>query len=237
MRIYGRCDWGRLARIHALDTRQYRAAQACTRPGRGGSNTVLVKDCAALLDPARSLLGAAQERWLADGWSRDRRWNLLAQQTLFAPWSWRDPAGADSPGGMVWTDGWSGYPVARQRLLDGLRDRRVDNVVIFGGDMHANIVADVRTGGDSGAVVASEFCGTSISSEGMAQERLSAAMPFNPHIRHARSDQRGYVRVAVATNHLQVRLRVVDDPLDAASGITTVARFAVAAGKPGVEVD
>ena len=72
MRIYGHLDWGRLARIHLLDDRQYRDPQACPRPGRGGSNTVALADCSALADPRRTLLGAAQERWLAENWSLDR---------------------------------------------------------------------------------------------------------------------------------------------------------------------
>ena len=42
--------------------------QACPKPGRGGSNTVALAHCPALADPARTLLGAEQERWLADGW-------------------------------------------------------------------------------------------------------------------------------------------------------------------------
>ena len=33
MRIYGRLDWGRLARIHLLDDRQYRDVQVCPKPG------------------------------------------------------------------------------------------------------------------------------------------------------------------------------------------------------------
>ena len=49
-------------------------------------------ECPMLADPRRSLLGAAQEGWLADTWSTERRWNLLAQQTLMGRFSWRDPA-------------------------------------------------------------------------------------------------------------------------------------------------
>jgi alkaline phosphatase D len=42
MRIYERYDWGRLARFHVLDDRQYRSPQACPRPaGRGGSSSVV----------------------------------------------------------------------------------------------------------------------------------------------------------------------------------------------------
>jgi len=92
MRIVGRLDWGRLARIHLLDDRQYRDVQVCPKPGRGGSNTVTLAQCPALADPARTLLGGEQERWLADGWDLSRPWNLLAQQTLMARFTWKDPA-------------------------------------------------------------------------------------------------------------------------------------------------
>jgi alkaline phosphatase D len=236
LRIFERYDWGRLARIHALDDRQYRDAQACPRPGRGGgSNSVLLRDCPALADPARSLLGATQERWLADGWSTAHGWNLLAQQTLMARLSWRDPQAA--PGGMAWTDGWDGYPHARRRLLASAVERRIDNLVVLGGDVHASFVADLKLDFDDARapVVATEFCGTSISSEGMAQARIDAALPFNPHLRHARGGERGYVRFTLDARELQAELRVVEQPLDAASALHTAARFAVASGRAGAQ--
>ncbi|MEI2677016.1 MAG: hypothetical protein V9G29_03690 [Burkholderiaceae bacterium] len=46
-------------------------------PASGGSNTVALKDCPALRDPQRSLLGLDQERWLAAGWDHERSWNLV----------------------------------------------------------------------------------------------------------------------------------------------------------------
>ena len=235
LRIYGRHDWGLLARIHAVDDRQYRDHQACQRMGRGGSSTVLLKDCAELRDPKRSLLGAAQERWLAEGWSPLHGWNLLAQQSLMARFTWRDPAGSDAPGGMFWTDAWDGYPLARQRLLGAVAERKIDNVVVLGGDVHSNYVADLSVDYDAAnsPVIATEFCGTSITSEGLAQSRVDAALPFNPHIRYARADERGYMRFSLDAKGLQVQLRVLDNALDAASGIRTAARFAVQPGKAG----
>ena len=238
MRIYARHDWGKLARIHALDDRQYRDPQVCLPAGRtGGSTTVLVKDCAALADAKRSLLGAAQEQWLADGWDLKRAWNLLAQQTLMAHFTSRDPKSADSPGGSAWTDGWEGYPAARKRLLDGVAAKRVPGVVVLGGDVHANYVADLKSDfdDDKAPVVASEFCGTSITSEGVAQERLTAALAYNPHIKYGRSDERGYVRLTLSARQLQAQLRVLDNVKDADSGIRTAARFVVEAAQPGVQ--
>jgi alkaline phosphatase D len=113
MRIHGRLDWGRLARIHLLDTRQYRDPQACPPLLRSsGSSTRLARDCPALGDTGRSLLGRAQEQWLAEGWSLERPWNLVAQQTLMARTS-------SHPDGRYWTDGWDGYPASRARAAGG----------------------------------------------------------------------------------------------------------------------
>jgi alkaline phosphatase D len=233
MRIVGRLDWGRLARIHLLDDRQYRDVQACPKPGRGGSNTVALKNCPAFLDPQRTLLGAEQERWLADGWDATRPWNLLAQQTLMARFSWSDPAAPG--GGTYWTDGWDGYPAARNRLLGTVAQRQLNGVVVLGGDVHSNYVADLKADYDdpAGAVIATEFCGTSITSLGLEQARVEAARAFNPHIRYGRSDQRGYMRFALDPKQLQMQVRVVDNALDPASGIATAARFVVEAGRPG----
>jgi alkaline phosphatase D len=81
--------------------------------------------------------------------------------------------------------------------------------------------------------LASEFCGTSISSHGLAPERLAAALPFNPHIQYGRSDQRGLMRCELQADLLQVQLRVVEQPNDPASAVRTAARFVVEAGRPG----
>ena len=141
----------------------------------------------------------------------------------------------DVPGGLYWTDGWDGYPAARARLLGAAVERKAGNVVVLGGDVHANYVADLKLDFDDAKspVVATEFCGTSITSEGMAQSRIDAALPFNPHIRYGRADQHGYTRFTLDAKTLQAQLRVVDDVLDPASAIRTAAGFVVEAGTPG----
>ncbi|MBC7503247.1 MAG: alkaline phosphatase D family protein, partial [Herminiimonas sp.] len=50
MRIHDRLDWGRLARFHVLDSRQFRSYQACPKPERGGANSV-TSSCIERLDP------------------------------------------------------------------------------------------------------------------------------------------------------------------------------------------
>ncbi len=235
MRITGRLDWGTLARIHLLDDRQYRDPQACPRPGQGGSNTVALKNCPALLDPRRSLLGLEQERWLADGWDLRRPWNLVAQQTLMARHSWTDPAAG---GGTYWTDGWDGYPLSRNRLLDTVAERQVPGVVVLGGDVHAHVVADLKADFDrpEAPTVATEFCGSSITSSGLPQDRIDAARPFNPHIHLSRGDQRGCMLFTLDAKRLQAELRVVDEVSDPGSAVRTGASFVVEADRPGARL-
>jgi alkaline phosphatase D len=269
MTIHGRLDWGRLARLQWVDDRQFRDPQLCPRADRGGgSNTVRLRDCPGLVrETARTLLGAAQERWLAEGWSTAHPWNLLAQQTLMARFTREAVAApsttaanamnaasaasaasaenaanglgpaADAPLlGRYWTDGWDGYPAARQRLLSVLAERRVPNPVVFGGDVHANYVADLHVDFDAAgrrAPIATEFCGTSISSRGSAQSSVDAALRFNPHIRYGRSEERGYGRFTLTRERLSADLRVVADPADPASAVKSGARFVVEAGRAG----
>jgi alkaline phosphatase D len=235
--IHGALDWGRLARLHWADGRQYRDPQPCARDGRGGSATVRAHECAALFDE-RSLFGAAQERWLIDGFSTAHPWNLLAQTTLMARFSTEavSPARAEAPPqGRYWTDGWDGYPTARQRLLAAMHARKVPGAVVLSGDVHTNYVADLQIDPDDPAspVAATEFCGTSISSRSWPQRVVDAALPHNPHVRHGRSDQRGYVRFALSRDRLEADLRAVADVADADSAVRTQARFVVEAGAAG----
>ena len=132
MTIYQRFDWGRLARFHVLDDRQYRATHACSPANRGGSSSIL-RSCKALRDPARSMLGAAQEAWLGDGLASSRaRWNIIAQQT---PMAQLTQLPIMSPAdGRFWNDGWDGYPISRERMFEAFRASRAANPIVLSGD-------------------------------------------------------------------------------------------------------
>jgi alkaline phosphatase D len=120
-------------------------------------------------------------------------------------------------------------------LLGTVVQRQVPGVVVLGGDVHANYVADLKADFDDpeSPVVATEFCGTSITSLSLSQDRIDAARAFNPHVHHGRGDQRGYMRFSLDAKTLQVQLRVLSDVMNADSGIATEARFAVEAGRAG----
>lgn len=237
--VHQRHPWGRLLGFHVLDTRQYRDPQACRVAGGKAPGATSAAQCAALQDPARSLLGASQERWLEQGLAQDAatgtRWSVMAQQTLFSQRNYRQlPAESYS------SDTWDGYPACRQRLLDAVRSTGPRNTVFVGGDIHQNYVSRVLAdfSNPQSPVVASEFCGTSISSaSNVPQSRTQKIVADNPHIVFARSDKRGYAVVEVTPERWTTTLRVVDDVAKPDAGISTLARFVVDDRVPGPRVE
>ena len=232
MQIYTHLDWGTLARFYLLDCRQYRSWQACPRKGRkGGSNTLDVAECPRLGAPGRSMLGRAQERWLDQAFARSReRWNVLAQTTTMAQFDQ-----LPGPGRRAWTDGWDGYPAARSRLLNSVLKNKTRNPVVIGGDVHSFNVNELKLDFDDPAapVVASEFVGTSITSQAWPQERLNELLPDNPHFLYADSRFRGYTRVEVTEKAARVDLRGMESVRVRDAACNTLASFVVESGKPG----
>lgn len=229
--MYRSFEFGDLAQMQVTDDRQYRSDQPCGVPGYLGGQVTL--DCDERNDPARTMFGAEQERWLLQGLSSSRkRWNILAQQLLMAQLdSRRDDHRA------WWTDGWDGYPAARRRILDHLDRNKIRNCVVLGGDAHSFYASNLKPDfeDEKSPVVATEFTGTSVTSDpGGPYEYFKAMLPYNPHIRYFESRYRGYVRCDVTRHHWQTEFMVVQDVDDPDSPVRLLQRFAVAQDKPGV---
>jgi alkaline phosphatase D len=238
LRVYQRYDWGRLARLHVLDDRQYRAVHACPPATRGGSSSVM-RSCKALRDPTRSMLGGAQEAWLADGLKSSKaRWNIIAQQT---PMAQSSQLPVRKPGdGRIWTDGWDGYPVARERLFDALRSSAAANPVVLSGDVHTFYATDLRRDFDRAVsthnpVIATEFCGTSVTSSSRPQARTLDYVAMNPHVKYGRSDKRGFMLMEITPTHTTNVFMGLDDVRDPSSGAAKLASFLVEDGVAGAK--
>ena len=231
MQLFDRLDWGTLARFHVLDCRQHRARQPCPRPNRpGGGNTVDIDDCAELSAMQRSLLGRRQERWVQSGLADPRAaWNVLAQTTRMARFDQKL-----GPGRRAWTDGWDGYPAARERLLNHLVAKPVKNPVVIGGDVHSFHVSQLKLDFDrpDAPVAAPEFVTTSITSQAWPQERVNRLLPDNPHILLADGRYRGYTRVTLTPSRWTADLRIVETVQRRDAACTTLASFVVESGKP-----
>jgi alkaline phosphatase D len=227
MQLYRRLSYGNLAQINLVDTRQYRDDQAC---GDGRQF-----DCAERLDPSRTMLGAAQEEWLLDGFTNtDTTWNVLANQ-VFAMQA-DSAAGPERAFGM---DTWDGYAAARQRLFSGVHDRGVDNFVILTGDAHRSAAADLKLNFDDPAspTVGAEFLGTSISTgkDGRDLDALCQTwLAENPHIKFCNA-QRGYVRCQLTPTQMRTDYRVVSYVSRPGAPIGTRASIHLEAGRPGIQ--
>jgi alkaline phosphatase D len=230
MVLRSRRDWGRLARLHVLDGRQRRTPQACPPPGRGGA-TLIDEHCPDLHAAGRTMLGKPQERWLAAGLrAAPERWNFVAQQTLMTR------ARVVVAGRRrVSSDAWDGYPDARDRLLAAIADNGLRSCVVLSGDAHTAYVGNLKRDFDDeqAPLVATEFCGTSITSGGRPQSATDAIVRENPDILYGDSAHRGYVVLGVTPERSTARLRVIDDPADRQTGVRTAATFIVDAGRPG----
>jgi alkaline phosphatase D len=233
VRLYDRHAWGELASLHVLDDRQYRSHQSCPKPGRGGGNVVGAA-CAERLDAARTMLGETQERWLDDGLAGSKaRWNLIVQQTLLAP------AGrVNDKGNLVhWTDGWDGYPAARARLLGSIANRKPGNPLVIGGDVHASYFANLHAdpARPESPRIATELCGTSITSQGPAAATLNGIVASNPHIVFADGAARGYVVLDIGRDATEAKLRVVETVKRPDAAIATLFTGVIAGGRAGLE--
>lgn len=233
LRIHQHHDHGRLARLYLLDNRQYRDRPLCGKAPTAAEAQVCLSEQPA---PRRSMLGRAQEQWLEaalrESHGAGTAWNLIAQQTRFTPANYAQGLGVSAG-----TDGWDGYPGARQALIDALVASEARNPVILGGDIHRNWVAQVHQNpyAIDSPVVAAEYCGTSISStvRGASEQADAKARHANPHCLFVDARKRGYSLIELSPERLVLALRGVDDATRADSGISTLATFVTEVGHPG----
>ncbi|MEV0095238.1 alkaline phosphatase D family protein [Streptomyces sp. NPDC050738] len=225
--LYRRLQWGRLAQFDVLDTRQYRSDQAY---GDGWQYPGPESE-----DPARTMTGATQERWLLDGWRASRAtWNVVPQQVCVAQRR-NVPTGVSK----LSMDGWDGYPAARQRMLDGAVATGADNLLVLTGDLHNAYAHDLKQNFDDPAskTVGVELVATSITSGGDGADRPSnydAYMTSNPHMRfyHGR---RGYVTATLTEQQTRADFRAVAGVTTPGAAISTVGSFVTEAGDPGLK--
>ena len=220
-------DWGALARFWVLDGRQYRSDQAC---GDG----ILKVPCGDWSDPARTMLGSVQERWLDRGLATSTsRWQVLANQTMLAT--------VDSgvgPDVVTSMDSWGGYPAAQRRLLDSIGRHARNRTVVITGDNHANWVNELHMRAPGNPMVATEFLGTSISSGGDGSERSNfftdAVAAENPHVKW-QNNRRGYVVCDVTPDAWRAEYRTVEYVTKPDAPLQTPSRWRVQRGRAGVE--
>jgi alkaline phosphatase D len=220
-------QWGQLAEFWTLDGRQYRDGPVCHGVHALKQGKVLWK-CDALQEPSRSMLGARQEGWLAQGLASSAcDWKFIAQPTQVAPSGVRTPLGP-----LVYGDGWDAFPAARARLMEAIAQPRVQGVVCLSGDVHRHVAAPLRMRPNEPAspIVASEIAVTSVSSPGLSELITAWMKSANPDLLHARSDERGYALLDVTPERVTCEFRGTPHPVRPGSQLRTQARCVIDKG-------
>ena len=224
--LYRSLAFGDLLGLAVLDTRQYRTPQPC-----GGS---AAPRCPEASNPAATLVGAEQERWLLDRLDESpARWNVVAQQVVMAQLD-----AAPGPLAVHNPDQWDGYVAARQRFLDFLATRRPSNPVVLSGDVHASLASELKAdfGDPASAAVGAELTCPGVSSR--FPERflpfVTSAVADNPHVRFFDGTRQGYARLEFDRRQLRADFRLVPDARRPDAPVETAASFVVDDGRPGL---
>jgi alkaline phosphatase D len=226
-KIYRNLVFGDLVRAHVLDTRQYRSNQPCN------ATSDISVGCPEIDDPAQTILGPEQKRWLMRELGKSRaRWDVLAQQVLFSPTSFSP----DLANPIFSVDGWDGYRVERGEVLKALSVKPRNGVVITG-DIHSSWANDVEADvdGKGPQPVATEFVGTSITSSFPFAEVLDIAATAQPHIKYVDGRVHGYVVLDATRDRMQADYRYISRVDDPDATIATGATFAVEDRNPGAQ--
>jgi alkaline phosphatase D len=231
LQLYRRLVFGNLIDLSVLDTRQYRSDQAC---GFGAA-----KNCAAAADPARSILGAEQEKWLFAQLAAARaRWTMLGQQVpMFA----RDNGTAVDPARRFSMDKWDGYTATRQRVLRRLDETKALNPIVLSGDVHAHYGADLKLDftNPTSRAIGVEFTNSSITSGGDGTEVSpvwESLRKQNPHLTF-HSNKRGYVACTATPSTMRADFKVVDRVTVPDQPLRTAGSMVVEAGRAGGTLD
>ena len=135
-------------------------------------------------------------------------------------------------------DQWWGYPRSRERILAAVAERAANRTVVLTGDIHANWVNELRAGFDrpDRPVVAAEFVGTSIASEGDGAEVndfTKSRLNELPYVKW-HSQRRGYYISDVTEREWRTEYREVPFITRAGAPVSTVSRWRVEHGRPGI---
>jgi alkaline phosphatase D len=227
LNLYRRFDFGRLARFHVLDTRQYRSDQPC---GDGRK-----PQCEAALSESQTILGQAQYDWLTHGLAgAEQAWNVIAQQVLFSKIDAKPGDGAEYA-----MDQWSGYEMERRRLLKFLAEAKPNHPVVLTGDIHSHWAIDIKADFDDpqSPILGEEYVGSSITSGGDGLDLPVAEAAFkrdNPHL-HFFLAKRGYVSCRLDAKSWRTDYRVVPYVTRPGAPLETRVSFAVDHAKPGLQ--
>ncbi|MFJ8648770.1 alkaline phosphatase D family protein [Streptomyces sp. NPDC093546] len=227
MRLYRRLRFGDLAQFDILDTRQYRSNQAY---GDGWQTPGPESE-----DPARTMTGAEQERWLLDGWKDSGTiWNVVPQQVTFA-----QRRNTPDAGYKLSMDTWDGYPASRKRILDGAQAAGVKNLMVLSGDAHDAYAFDLKAdfNAPGSRTIGTEIATTSLTSgrDGVDKPSNWAALTqANPHMKFY-NGRRGYTVITLGLFDARISFKTVTGVTTPTGTLSTAGSFVTLRDSPGLQ--
>ena len=245
VQVYRHLQFGRLADLTMLDLRSYRSQQVATT------------DLGSAADPARTITGDAQMRFLKDRLAdNDAVWKLVGNPVMISPVLFppldqyvagpiADMTGILPRDGVAYNvDQWDGYTADRRELVAFLADAGVTNTVFLTGDIHSAWACELPV--DPGAyplsrTVGVELVATSVTSNNL--DDLTGSPPrttslavedaikaSNRHVKFLDFDSHGYSVLTITPQETQMDWYVTSDRADQAATSTWSTGWRVAAG-------
>lgn len=215
-------------------------------------------------DAARTMLGEAQEQWLAQGMAASKAggttWQVLVQQVLMgnlktppslaAQLSDNLPAEirqqlqaaalASTLGLPANMDAWDGYPAARARLLKSALDADA-NLIVLAGDTHNGWAFELDHEGTTAGI---EWGVNSVSSPGLEsylpmfkpEDFAAAAVQTNTQLKWADTSQRGYMMVELTPTRATTEFRFLEGIRQRSTKLAGTKRISTEAGSGKLEV-
>jgi alkaline phosphatase D len=209
LQLYRHIRFGDLLELDLLDLRQYRDPQSATMD--------------TAVSPGRTLLGAAQKRWLLGRLRNPVAWRCLGSPLQMADY-------------RANLEGWEGYAHERAELLRQVREEtRHGRTIVVSGDAHRAFASRLlSTPGArftaSAPLAAVEFGTPALSSKAPEPERADpdrgfAPDPAAPWVLYEDRGYRGYLRCDLTRDCWRSTYRVLQH--GASQCMTTLASFRV----------
>ena len=210
-------------------------------------------------DPARTLMGAQQEAWLASGLKTSAKagkpWQVLAQQIILGQFGFGkdlvagmskdvDPAmrarilaavRMQQSGIPYAMDMWSGYPAARERLYQSALDANA-NLLVLAGDSHNAWAFEHSHAGERVGV---EMAGHSVTSPGyehylgwvQPDAVAKDLMAASPTLKWCDTSQRGYLALELTPKSATGEYRFLQTIRQKGTALAGTKRMTVLAGQ------
>ncbi|MGY6550492.1 MAG: alkaline phosphatase D family protein [Erythrobacter sp.] len=270
--MYASYQIGDLATLFRLETRLLardeqldlgKVLKGATDPASAMAALVKFRD-GDYADPARTMLGEAQEQWLAQGMAASKAggttWQVLVQQVLMG--NLKTPPGlaaqvadnlpvdirqqlqaaalASTLGIPANMDAWDGYPAARARLLKSALDADA-NLIVLAGDTHNGWAFELDHEGTRAGI---EWGVNSVSSPGLEtylpmfkpEDFAAAAVDTNTQLKWADTRQRGYMMVELTPTRATTEFRFLEGIRQRSTKLAGTKRISTEAGSGTLQV-